>query len=209
MDYFRRYGPTMERWTELALGARSGNRHDLERLVDLAYGPTRRLCSTLVDDQSADDLVQETFLRMAKSIGRFRGESSAKTWLFSIAYHVCASELRTRVRHRDHADPRGDLALPLHPTRDDLADQIVVDDLLRRLDPDRRAAFTLTQLYGLSYDETATVCACAPGTVASRVARARHDLIELMARDTEFDDPRVPRTVPERVVRSSEGLSSI
>ncbi len=199
----------MERWTELALGARNGNQRDLESLVDLAYGPTRRLCSTLVDDQSADDLVQETFLRMAKSIGRFRGESSAKTWLFSIAYHVCASELRSRVRHRDHAEPRGDLALPLHPTRDDLADQIVVDDLLRRLDPDRRAAFTLTQLYGLSYEETATVCDCAPGTVASRVARARHDLIELMARDSDSDDARVARTNPLRVGRPSEGLSSI
>ncbi len=72
----------MERWTELALGARGGSKQDLETLVDLAYGPTRRLCSTLVDEQSADDLVQETFLRMAKGIRRFRGESSAKTWLF-------------------------------------------------------------------------------------------------------------------------------
>lgn len=198
----------MERWTELALGARGGNRHDLEILVDLAYGPTRRLCSTLVDDQTADDLVQETFLRMAKGIRRFRGESSAKTWLFSIAHHVCASELRSRVRHRQHAEPSGDLALPLRPTRDDPAEQIVVDDLLRRLDPDRRAAFTLTQLYGLSYDETATVCACAPGTVASRVARARHDLIQLMGREDHSDDPRTLQPPPTRTVRPAEHSSA-
>jgi RNA polymerase sigma-70 factor, ECF subfamily len=188
----------MERWTELALGARGGDRQDLEILIELAYGPTRRLCSTLVDDQSADDLVQETFLRMAKGIKRFRGESSAKTWLFSIAYHVCASELRSRVRHRRHVEPRGELALPLHPTRDGLADQVLVDDLLQRLEPDRRAAFTLTQLYGLSYDETAAVCKCAPGTVASRVARARHDLIELMGREEHSDDPRTQGHGPAR-----------
>jgi RNA polymerase sigma-70 factor (ECF subfamily) len=198
----------MERWTKLALSARGGNQHDLEILVDLAYGPTRRLCSMLVDDQSADDLVQETFLGMAKGIRRFRAESSAKTWLFSIAYNVCASELRSRVRHRQHAEPRGDLALPLHPTRNDPADQIVVDDLLRRLAPDRRAAFTLTQLYGLSYDETATVCACPPGTVASRVARARHDLIELMRREDHSDDPRTLRPPPARMVRPAENSTA-
>ena len=197
----------MDRWTELALGAKAGDRGALEALIDLAYGPTRRLCSTLVDGQSADELVQETFLRMAKGIGRFRGDSAAKTWLFSIAYHVCASELRSRVRHRRHTEPGGDLAL--HPlTNDhDPSGQIVVDDLVQRLDPDRRAAFVLTQLYGLSYDETAAVCACAPGTVASRVARARHDLIELLGREGDTDDPRTVRPGPSRVVRPAEGVT--
>lgn len=186
----------MEQWTELALGARRGSRQDLEILVDLAYGPTRRLCAMLVDDQSADDLVQETFLRMAKGIVRFRGESSAKTWLFSIAYRVCASEVRGRIRHRRHVGSRGDLAVSQRPAPDDPTGQVAVDDLLRRLDPDRRAAFTFTQLYGLSYDETATVCGCAPGTVASRVARARHDLIELMGRESHADGPRTLRPAP-------------
>ena len=197
----------MERWTGLALGAKAGDRGALEALIDLAYGPTRRLCSTLVDAQSADDLVQETFLRMAKAIGRFRCESSAKTWLFSIAYHVCTSELRSRVRHRQHTEPGGDLTLHPHAIDHDPAGWIVVDDLVQRLDPDRRAAFVLTQIYGLSYDETATVCACAPGTVASRVARARHDLIQLMGRVGDADDPRMLRPVPSRVVRPAEGIT--
>jgi RNA polymerase sigma-70 factor (ECF subfamily) len=190
----------MERWTALAIGARRGDRQDLEVLVNLAYGPTRRLCSTLVDEQSADDLAQETFLRMAKGIGRFRGDSSAKTWLFSIAHHVCASELRSRVRHRRHAEPGGDLALPLLPAGHDLAEQVAVDDFLRLLEPDRRAAFTLTQVFGLSYDETAIVCGCAPGTVASRVARARRDLIELLRRVDDSDRPRTQPPEPGRGV---------
>ena len=54
------------------------------------------------------------------------------------------------------------------PTR---APSVTVVDLIGRLDEDRRAAFVLTQLLGLSYDEAARVCACPPGTIRSPVAR--------------------------------------
>jgi RNA polymerase sigma-70 factor (ECF subfamily) len=53
-----------------------------------------------------------------------------------------------------------------------------LDDVLDRLDPDRRDAFVLTQVLGLSYAEAADVIDCPIGTVRSRVARARMDLIE-------------------------------
>jgi DNA-directed RNA polymerase specialized sigma24 family protein len=54
--------------------------------------------------------------------------------------------------------------------------QTTVDLLLAALDPDRRAAFVLTQLLGCSYAEAAAVCDCPIGTIRSRVARAREDL---------------------------------
>ena len=54
-------------------------------------------------------------------------------------------------------------------------------DLLARLDPDRREAFVLTQLLGLPYAEAAEVAGCPVGTIRSRVARARADLIESLA----------------------------
>ena len=193
----------MDRWTELALGAQRGDRADLAGLVDEAYAPTLRLCGSLVDVQSADDLAQETFLRAAKGIRSYRGESSAKTWLFSIAYHVCASELRHRVRSRHRHEPSGEQLLSRLQDGSERAEQVGVDDLLRRLEPDRRAAFTLTQLYGLSYEETASICGCAPGTVASRVARARGDLIVLLGTDDRFDDPGDDRPAAPRVFRPS------
>jgi RNA polymerase sigma-70 factor, ECF subfamily len=185
----------MQMWTELALSARNGNRQDLEALVDLSYGPTRRLCASLVDDQSADDLVQETFLRMAKGIRRFRGESSAQTWIFSIAYHVCASELRVRTRNRDRLQSASDDELSNITVISSVADDVVLNDLLHHLDPERRAAFILTQLYGMSYDEAAAICRCAPGTVGSRVARARDDLIRMLNVD-ERQEPTVRAARP-------------
>ncbi len=53
--------------------------------------------------------------------------------------------------------------------------------LVAGLEPDRRAAFVLTQMIGCSYAEAAAICDCPVGTIRSRVARAREDLITMMA----------------------------
>jgi RNA polymerase sigma-70 factor (ECF subfamily) len=66
-------------------------------------------------------------------------------------------------------------------------DNVVLEELIRSLDDDRREAFVLTQTLGLSYADAAEVCDCPIGTIRSRVARARDDLITAM-RDT--DKPR-------------------
>ncbi len=59
----------------------------------------------------------------------------------------------------------------------DPARAISVEALLTGLDPDRRLAFVLTQVLGLSYQEAAEICDCPVGTIRSRVARARADLL--------------------------------
>src|SRR5258708_7789159 len=60
---------------------------------------------------------------------------------------------------------------------------VEVQTLLSHLDTDRRTSFVLTQLIGLSYEEAARVCGCPVGTIRSRVARARADLIEALNAD--------------------------
>jgi RNA polymerase sigma-70 factor (ECF subfamily) len=58
-----------------------------------------------------------------------------------------------------------------------LGDSALGDQLLSRLDPDRRTAFVLTQLLGFDYAGAAAICGCPAGTIRSRVARARDQLI--------------------------------
>jgi RNA polymerase sigma-70 factor (ECF subfamily) len=146
------------------------------------------LCAHLVDADSADDLTQETYLRIFRALGTFRQDSSARTWLLSITRHVCMDELRQRIRRR-----RRDATL-LTPADDepsyfDDTDQAEVRELLSHLDSDRREAFALTQLIGLSYDEAAAVCRCPVGTIRSRVARARADLITALGLAPAADPP--------------------
>jgi RNA polymerase sigma-70 factor (ECF subfamily) len=177
--------PGVDALTRCALGARDGDRDALDQLVEGTYAQVWRLCAKLVDDQCADDLAQDTFIRAVRALPHFRGDASARTWLLTIARNVCMDELRTRIRQR-----RRDASLVADPSvsgsvSHEVGQEIWVADLLSLLAPDRREAFVLTQLLGLSYQEAAEICSCPPGTIRSRVARARVDLLEALARQRQ------------------------
>lgn len=174
--------PPVDPLTRLAHQARAGDARALESFVEAGYEQVWRLCASLVGEQSADDTSQETFIQAVRALSQFRGESSARTWLLAIARHVCVDELRARARRsRRDAAMGGDQ----EPIVADPSAEITLSDLLARLGPDRRAAFVLTQVLGLSYDEAAQVCECPSGTIRSRVARARADLADLLQRSTQ------------------------
>jgi RNA polymerase sigma-70 factor (ECF subfamily) len=165
--------------TRLLLAARDGDRVCFAAWVRQTQSEVWRLCAHLVDRQAADDLTQEVYLRAWRALPAFRGEATARTWVLSIARRTCADAVRSRVRRRRLLD-----ALRRRGTPDrtaDAAQQITLDDLIAGLHPDRRAAFALTQITGLSYADAAAVCGCPVGTIRSRVARARADLLAAMA----------------------------
>jgi RNA polymerase sigma-70 factor (ECF subfamily) len=167
--------------------------------IDTFHNDVWRLCARLVDEQSAADLTQETFIRALRALSTFRGEASERTWILSIARNTCMDEFRSRSRRRQREAllSLGQCDEPLAP---DVAEEVVVRDLLGRIEPDRRAALVLTQLLRMTYDEAAVVCGCPTGTIRSRVARARDDLIALLPefQPTEQEDP-------ERDTRSPPG----
>ncbi len=169
----------MDELTRLAQAARLGDAAALESFVKVSYGQVWRFCAALAGTSVADDLAQETYARCLRSLRRFRGDASALTWVLSIARHVCASELRSRVRARGNTTAGGPEEPDWIPVPA-AAGEVAVADLYARLDPDRRAAFVLTQLLGLPYAEAAAVCGCPVGTIRSRVARAREDLIAML-----------------------------
>jgi RNA polymerase sigma-70 factor (ECF subfamily) len=150
----------------------------MEDFVRESYPATWRLCAALVDEASADDLAQETFLRATRQLAQFRGQASDRTWILTIARGTCMDELRGRYR-RAQRDRRLAATAALAPPVSDPAAQVSTLDLLAQLELDRRTAFVLTQLLGLSYADAALVCGCPTGTIRSRVARARNDLIAL------------------------------
>jgi RNA polymerase sigma-70 factor, ECF subfamily len=163
----------------LVAAARRGDPVALEQFVRATSTEVWRFLAHLVDPQSADDLTQETYLRAFGALGAFRGASTVRTWLLSIARRVAADEIRRRSRRpRTGAPLPEDTADPL-----DLAGEVGARDLLRRLDPGRREAFVLTQITGLSYAEAAELLGCPIGTIRSRVARARDDLVAMVDAD--------------------------
>ncbi len=159
--------------TEAALRARGGDAAAARAFVRATQADVWRLCAHLSSPSAADDLAQETYARAFASLHRFAGRSAARTWLLSIARRVCADAVRAAVRSRAVAPVDVDDRSVADP-----ADSVMLRALLEALDRDRREAFVLTQVVGLSYAEAADVCGCPVGTIRSRVARARADLVE-------------------------------
>jgi RNA polymerase sigma-70 factor (ECF subfamily) len=162
----------------LARAAALGDRAALTELVRATQGDVWRLCAHLVDPQAADDLAQETYLRAVRALRGFRGDAPVRAWLLTIARRVCAAEIKSRQRAREAAAGVA-ASLPAEAPGDSGL-QAELTGLLLSLDPDRRAAFVLTQVLGCSYAEAASICGVPVGTIRSRVARARADLDELL-----------------------------
>jgi RNA polymerase sigma-70 factor (ECF subfamily) len=170
--------------TNLLLAARDGDRGALERFVAETQGDVWRLCRYLGDAAVADDLAQETYERAIGSLHRYRADGPARGWLLTIARRTCADHARRAVRRR-RLEERVRLSATagsLHGTvlEPDPSGRVDLDQVLAHLDDDRRAAFVLTQVLGLHYDEAAEVLGCPIGTVRSRVSRARADLVDMM-----------------------------
>jgi RNA polymerase sigma-70 factor (ECF subfamily) len=173
--------PTDADVTQWAFAARRGDRAALERFVRATQRDVWRFVAHLGDVRLADDLAQETYLRALGGLARFEGRSSARTWLLSIARRVVVDQVRaaqTRPRHADVPDWAS--AVERTQVIAGFEDNVVLEELIRSLDDDRREAFVLTQTLGLSYADAAEICDCPIGTIRSRVARARDDLITAM-----------------------------
>jgi RNA polymerase sigma-70 factor (ECF subfamily) len=167
--------------TQLAKSAGRGDRVALTQFIEATRRDVWRTVAYLADPASADDLTQETYLRAIKSLPRFSGRSTAKTWLLSIARRVVVDQIRYNTSR-----PRPAYVVDL----DDVVggggrieNMVEIRILLDGLDPERREALVLTQVLGMTYAEAADVCGCPVGTIRSRVARARDDLLRAAAED--------------------------
>ena len=160
-------------------------------------GDVWRLCRYLGDAAYADDLAQETYERAIGSIHRFRADGAARGWLLTIARRTCVDHTRRASRRRriDRAvlDAATAGSLEGSLTVADMSGRVDLDDVLAHLDEDRRSAFVLTQVLGLRYDEAAEVLDCPIGTIRSRVARARVDLVAMMREPGDEADGAIAR----------------
>jgi RNA polymerase sigma-70 factor (ECF subfamily) len=168
----------------------------------LTYG---RRIGTLVfrmlgNRAEADDMTQEVFVQVFKSIDSFRGDAKLSTWMYRIAVNLCKNRAKyLRVRHTNQQDELEPLAdrLPLgdahtanvaHIEQPDEAmagREItkIVQDAMARIDPTFRECLVLRDVEELSYDEIVAITGLPVGTVKSRIWRARAQLKEIVERE--------------------------
>ncbi len=152
--------------------------------MDAAYNLARWLTR---NDHDAEDLVQEAYLRAFKFFGSFHG-ANARGWLLTIVRNTCYTwfrdnrpqELTTSFDeevHSTEADPFDPQKLLLQKERSQLLRQA-----LEELPLEFREVLMLRELEGLSYKEIAVIAGIPPGTVMSRLARARSQLKQCLTK---------------------------
>ncbi|GGL20607.1 sigma-70 family RNA polymerase sigma factor [Mangrovihabitans endophyticus] len=166
--------------TALAYAAARGDRDAVTDLIRRTQRDVLRFLAPLTSPADVEDLAQETYLRAVRALPSFAGRSSVRTWLLAIARRVAADHVRLATRRPRIAglpdwQATAEAAAPHAQPRFD--EQHALTALLTDLAPERREAFVITQVAGLSYADAAEVCGCPIGTIRSRVARAREDLI--------------------------------
>jgi RNA polymerase sigma-70 factor, ECF subfamily len=140
-----------------------------------AFG--RNLCG---NPDLADDLVQETMLKAWKARGQYQPGTSMKSWAFVILRNSFLSQMRRNKFHGEYDELVADRIL-VH--NDEQSDHLYLGDLQRallQLPLQQREALILIGAGGLSYEEAATICDCAVGTMKSRVSRARASLADII-----------------------------
>jgi len=141
------------------------------------------------DKQIAEDIAQESFIKVYKSIGSFRGESAFFTWLYRVTVNTAKNYLSSKKRKKemlvsditdsDTTDPLS--ALTTESPEDILAANNLREIILKSfgdLPEEIRTALSLREFEGLSYQEIGKILDCPVGTVRSRIFRGREQIQE-------------------------------
>jgi RNA polymerase sigma-70 factor (ECF subfamily) len=143
----------------------------------------------------AEDLVQETYVRAIKAMGRLRADSNIKAWLNTILRNIWLNQVRQqRLRptfiELDADENTADLVIETakdpHALYVSKIETQIVREALQRLPEEFREIILLREFAELSYQEIATLLDCPPGTVMSRLARARSKLATLLSAQKIF-----------------------
>ncbi|PDP88206.1 RNA polymerase subunit sigma-24 [Glycomyces fuscus] len=159
----------------LALAAREGSAAALDAFVRRTRPDVTRYIASRVHPDRVEELSQETYLRALRGLPRFAGRAPARAWLLAIARNTVADRYRRDAARPDCVHPADWDLLPGRTVRFD--EHVALLCLLDGLAAERREAFVLTQVEGLSYAEAARLADVPVGTIRSRVARARGDLV--------------------------------
>jgi RNA polymerase sigma-70 factor (ECF subfamily) len=166
----------------VAAASSNGDAAALAELFDRFHLPVSRFLSRVVGTgPDVEDLVQATFLEVARGKARFEGRSAARTWLFGIAANVARHHFRSVTRRR-----RLQSALSLLPRRIGQSPDTEVETkrkltkaahALETLPPSKRMAFIMCEVEGLSAQEAAKALGTTEGAVWKRVSMARKAIV--------------------------------
>jgi RNA polymerase sigma-70 factor (ECF subfamily) len=143
----------------------------------------------------ADDLVNDTVLRALSAEKQFQAGTNLKAWLMTILRNHYINGLRRSRIEVEVVDEIPDSALPTAPNQEHVVEMGEVAAALQRMSVEHREILVLISAAGLSYEEAASVCGCAIGTIKSRLNRARSELKRVLDTAQSPARGRPPSTI--------------
>jgi len=184
---------------QLVQRAQRGDLRAFDLLVLKYQGRIGALVSRYIADAGeVEDVTQEAFIKAYRALSKFRGDSAFYTWLYRIAANAAKNHLVAKGRRpgadatiedAEAFDDGGLVSEMSSPEAMAMGDELaaVVEQSLQALPEELRAALTLRDLEGLSYDDIAEVLGCPVGTVRSRIFRAREAIDEQVRQQISGD----------------------
>jgi RNA polymerase sigma-70 factor (ECF subfamily) len=141
--------------------------------------------SILGQDSNIDDILQQVFIKVFRSLKNFKGLSSLKTWVYRITTKVCIDQLRKKYRKRqlhiisntDYIDNHSDSS-GTNPSKEQEQAELKkqIDNGLNKLSIDKRLVVTMFEMEGLSLQEISEIMNKPVGTIKSRLFHGRKEL---------------------------------
>ena len=177
-----------------ARGEQDAFRVLVERYQHLTYTLALRLVG---NEEDARDVAQEAFLAAWKALPKFRMDAKFSTWLYRLTVN-CATDLLRKRKEAVSLDGEAVQAADCTPTPQEQAERAERKEILHRcialLSENHRKILVLREVHGLDYEEIGQVLELTPGTVKSRLARARMELRKLLLSQGNFFEENASNT---------------
>ncbi|MGA1361417.1 MAG: RNA polymerase sigma factor [Ilumatobacteraceae bacterium] len=189
---------------ELIARARKGDRAATDRLLRLHYDTVHAVCRRIVIDRhAAEDATQAAMIAVVRALPGFDGRAKFTTWLYRIATNAAIDEVR-RIRRRPVPVDHSAVTVAQPGDRTEwVAERLAFESALGSVTEEYRPALVLRHVAELDYAEIAEVLGLPVGTVRSRLARGRSQLMEALGnpdgtagRQNPTEDPGLPGSVP-------------
>ncbi len=164
--------------------AKTGSLPAFEELISLYEKKVFNYCYRMTNcREDAEDLTQEVFLKVYRSLPSFKGNSQFSTWLYRIAHNICIDKFRKQKAVvvplvKGEEDEEREIQLKAEgPSPEDILlskeQQSVIQKGIESLKPDYRSVIVLRDIQHYSYEEIADILKLPLGTVKSHISRAR------------------------------------
>lgn len=189
---------------ELVTRFKEGDKHAYAEIVRRYQHRVFTQCLRWMGDQQiAEEVAQDVFLALFRSLQNFRGDSQLSTWIYRVVVNHCKNRRLYRKRRAEdrHEPLEGDSQDDEKPQRQLAADQPDTDSLTRKdeaeallreglekLDEDQRAIIVMRDVEDMAYEEIADILGVPRGTVKSKLHRARAELARILGRKLGRED---------------------